>query len=755
MHNFPVLCWNMSENAVVAHLIGFEREFVGREFKSVKESIKNWLHEGMQDFYDYEPPINNARLRETSIKINASYRTDSGYFPIFEPIRIPIVAVYGDNNEYGYSKCYLPFLKKSFFYYDEKQLKGLIEHFVRDTLDGREPATIHRYIKSEKVWIDNVRVSTLKAGMSGTSVFDKNLLEAILHYAERLPARRALHQAANLFPETAWERGDVVNSISDKLQKQSNHLLVVGDAGTGKSVVLHEAIRKASRQVGSFSKREAATFWKTSSQRLIANARYLGEWQEQCDSLIDNLETVNGVLWIADLINLLTLGGESKEDSVAAYMLPKMAVHKLRLIAELNAQEYYAALQLFPEFIGHFQVIQVENLDEFAINRVAIRLQRYARENLNVDISTVALKLSQRLLNRFLSTEKLPGKLVRFLSRCIRESRQSGLTKLDGSEVLTTFIRQSGIPEIMIRDEILLSAQQVEDSFNRCVLHQADAIQALVEAVLVFKTGLNDPAKPIATLLFAGPTGVGKTAAAKALAQYFFGAGQQKNPLFQIDMSEFQHPSQINRLIGDEASPGKLTEHVRERPFSVILFDEIEKAHPAILDVLLGLFDEGLLVDRFGRQTDFRNCIFIMTSNLGVNQSNTVGFIASDNQIDHSKITGFFRPEFINRIDKIVIFNALNKQAIRDIARKELESLNGREGLKARKITLAFSEPVLSMIVANGFHPQYGARPMQRAIEHLLVSQISSWLLDNNDKKNCQLKIDYANNTITVEQVPE
>ena len=303
----------------------------------------------------------------------------------------------------------------------------------------------------------------------------------------------------------------------------------------------------------------------------------------------------------------------------------------------------------------------------------------------------------------------------------------------------------------MIRDDMTLSNELVVDYFNKHILHQKTAIQTLAQTVIVFKTGLNDPGKPISTLLFTGPTGVGKTAAAKTLANYFFGAGQKQNPLFRLDMSEFQHPMQISRLIGsDSGQPGKLVEHVRERPFSVILLDEIEKANPSIFDVLLGVFDEGILLDRFGRLTDFRNCIIIMTSNIGTRNSSSIGFVDASLEHDISEIKNYFRPEFINRIDKIVSFNALDQKAVEDIARLELKNLGKREGIKKHHLSLTFTDDLVKRIAVDGFHPKYGARPLQRVIEQQVVTTISTWIINNKGVTQKKLVLDYAEHKIII-----
>jgi len=216
-------------------------------------------------------------------------------------------------------------------------------------------------------------------------------------------------------------------------------------------------------------------------------------------------------------------------------------------------------------------------------------------------------------------------------------------------------------------------------------------------------------------------------------------------------MSEFQHPVQIDRLLGQFEKPGKLIREVRERPFSVVLLDEIEKAHPIFFDVLLNVMDEGILVDNNGRVTDFRNVILIMTSNLGARHRESISFLKqTDTDID-SIVRRFFRPEFYNRIDKVVNFHALDATTIAHITRKELAALNEREGFQERSLTLAFTPKLVEHLARQGFDPEYGARPLQRTIERLVVAKLAEYLLQHPQIKGIQLLVDWGEEGIKLE----
>jgi len=302
------------------------------------------------------------------------------------------------------------------------------------------------------------------------------------------------------------------------------------------------------------------------------------------------------------------------------------------------------------------------------------------------------------------------------------------------------------MPELFLRDDLRLNTEELHKYFKSQIIGQPMVLDQLAGMVKVFKAGLNNPYKPIQTLLFAGPTGVGKTASAKALANYFFGKGQQQTPLVRIEMSEFQHPSQISKFIGSGDEVGALVKNIRERPFSVLLLDEVEKAHPGVFDALMTVLDEGMMVDNFGRITNFRNSIIIMTSNLGASNTRAIGFSEnSGEKVYQAAIERFFRPEFVNRIDGMVFFNNLDPASILKICRKELKALDKREGFLKRKITLKFTEELVDFIAKVGFDHRYGARPLQRAIAIHITEIIAKFFLDNPSLSDTVLQIDYQN----------
>src|SRR6185312_10896294 len=268
------------------------------------------------------------------------------------------------------------------------------------------------------------------------------------------------------------------------------------------------------------------------------------------------------------------------------------------------------------------------------------------------------------------------------------------------------------------------------------VLGQKEAVSAVSDLLALYKTGLNDPDRPAGVLLFVGPTGVGKTELAKATAEFLFGTREK---MLRIDVSEYKDFHSFEKLIGDprQNKTGILTEYVRKNPFCVVLLDEFEKGHANLADLMLQVFDDGRLTDAFGDTVDFRHTIIILTSNVGANLrelGSSIGFSGRGENKDivrdvRRSLEHAYRPEFLNRIDKILVFEPLEKGDMRRIAQRELGKIYRREGLLERDLLLEVDEGVIDLLLDRGFDPKYGARPLKRAMEELLVLPLARAVL--------------------------
>ncbi|MEL6637240.1 MAG: AAA family ATPase [Bacteroidota bacterium] len=751
--NYPLLYYQLSEEAVLGILVGTDYEVVERDLKSVVGILQDQIQRMYKKEDDYWLiDIVDPKLKVVDVKIRPTYRERTGAYPMSETLKIPVPVVFGETSQ-GHYECYLPLLDESFYYYDARQFRPLLQHFATDLLNRKSPEILHRHLMygQPRLEVLTLRVNDDRDFNVTQSPAD-NRFPHLNRLAVRYPFTKAQQRNISPYPDAAWELEDYVAEVVDRLVNLRANLLVVGKPGVGKSAILRQAMRKISGQ----SRREGLqrSFWQVMSQRITASAKYLGQWQENVENLIEELQLANGTLWVVDIMRLLQTGGEGAEDSIAAFMISFLQQDKLQLIGEVTPQELDSMKRLLPGFVENFQLLHVDELKEDAVKSVLSKFAEYCRQNLRVDLEAEAIDHAYRLLLRYFPYENFPGKGINFLGRCVSEAQLNEQRKLSRRDIISNFVQQTGLPELFLRDDLKLDQEELSRHFYSAVIGQRAAVEQLCSLVKIFKAGLNNPGKPISTLLFAGPTGVGKTASAKALADYFFGKGQKKMPLIRIDMSEFQHPMQIHRFIGAGREVGKLVQEIRERPFAVLLLDEVEKAAPNIFDALLTVLDEGLLVDAFGRVTNFRNTIIIMTTNLGATSTQSIGFgqNGTDDKAYLSAINQFFRPEFVNRIDGIVLFNPLSAEHIEAITRKELEELKRREGFVKRGLQLRFTSALVDHLARVGFDAKYGARPLQRAIEQQLVSALANWLLLYPQVSDTQLGVDYRNGSVVVER---
>ncbi len=751
--HFPLVCWQMTPDLVVGKVVGAPYQLVASSAKRIKQSLSREMQRLANTNPDsFDEPVKMPQLEIVKVQFRPTYRDpEAGTFPAGTVVTIPVVAVHGQNN-FGAFTCHLPLLGDDFHFYKAGQVDSMVEHFARNRFHELEPEQLHRYLLIAAPWLETVsiKVERNEKRRKKRRGQGPEPMETVEGVGERHPLDPGARKSIRAFPAVAWEREELVRLVADAIGKERANVLVVGERGVGKSAILAEAVSKAHGETASSDRPVGRFYWKTNAHRMIAGARWLGDWQEIVERLMADLQLSGDALWITDFVELFRVGGEGPEDSVAAYLSPNLDRGELQIIGEATPHELEAARTLLPGFLERFRVIHVEELSRPAMLRVLDKLSRHARTTMQIDIEREALETAHRSLGRFVPYERFPGKAVKFLSTCVSEAWLKEHKRVGRREVLDAFIAQTGLPELFLRDDLVLEPGSLRGHFASQVIGQEEALEKVSRVVKVFKAGLNDPAKPIGVMLFAGPTGVGKTATAKALAEFFFGAGQKLDPLVRLDMSEFQHPAQIERLIGSgRGEPGKLVQQVRERPFSVVLLDEIEKAHPLFFDALLAVLDEGRLVDAYGRVTDFRNTIIVMTTNLGSRRGGSLGFGKEDANRFDAEVRGFFRPEFYNRLDQVVTFKALTAEVILEIARKELKTVAMREGFAKMGLKIEFSEAVIRHVAEVGFDPQYGARPLQRAIEQRIVGPLARWMI-TNQVRDASVRVDIVDGEVRV-----
>jgi ATP-dependent Clp protease ATP-binding subunit ClpC len=404
---------------------------------------------------------------------------------------------------------------------------------------------------------------------------------------------------------------------------------------------------------------------------------------------------------------------------------------------------------LLPGFADLFQIVKLPEFTREKALSILNTITAARVRNNAAQVERGVTNLVYRLFSRFMPYQTFPGPTTRFLTDLFEQKiGHIRAVNITTDSVIEKFVKQTGLPEIFLRDEFPLALADVVSDLESQVIGQPNACQTVANVVTTFKAGLNDPQRPLGVLLFVGQTGVGKTELAKALSRFFYGHGEKaEERLIRLDMSEYSLPGSAWRLLtNSDGQPSELIQKVRQQPFCVVLFDEIEKADSAVFDVLLSLFDEGRLTDRFGRVTNFRSAVIIMTSNLGAEKFGGIGFGEHAAPSYEREAQTFFRPEFFNRLDFIVRFNPLNHQSLLQITEKELRSIARREGLESKGIKLVWTTKLVEFLAERGFDARYGARPLQRTIETIITAPLAKFILQNSDLKEIELEADLNEN---------
>ncbi len=536
---------------------------------------------------------------------------------------------------------------------------------------------------------------------------------------------------------------------------------------------------------------------------LVAGTMYRGQFEERLKRVIEELKAAGAILFIDEMHMLVGAGAGGSAVDAANILKPALSRGELQVIGASTLDEYRKHIESDAALERRFQPIIVDEPSPEETLEILRGIREPYEEHHCLRISDEALEAAVYLSSRYITERFLPDKAIDLIDESASRvrmyknptaQRAKDLTKelykvrqtikglAEGGdadelsaarkqeetleaeivEIQRTWNRDSspsvtaddiaevvamltGVPAMQLKQEESERLLHMESEISKSIIGQREAIEVISKAVRRARSGLKDPRRPIGSFVFLGPTGVGKTELTKALARFLFGS---EDALIQLDMSEFMERHNVSRLVGsppgyigyDDA--GQLTETIRRRPYSIVVFDEIEKAHPETHNMLLQIMEEGHLSDARGRKVDFRNTIIIMTSNIGadmIKRNTSLGFLQADVETEEDRayddmrrkltdqLKRIFRPEFINRLDGVVVFHALNKADIRQIVTLEFDKV--RERLQEHNISLSVSEAALFELVELGYDPDFGARPLRRVIQNRVEDNISEELL--------------------------
>jgi len=525
----------------------------------------------------------------------------------------------------------------------------------------------------------------------------------------------------------AGRRRELVELVVSALEATPpRSVLLVGEHGVGKTALARVALDRIEPR---------PTVFETTAAQINAGAIYIGELEGRVKSLVDALEGQDVVWLLPELQETLFAGQHARSpQGLLDALLPHVESGAITLVAEVTPTAAELVVAARPRVSSAFEVVRVRPLDE--ADTIAVARHALEQDALDVEADAETLAEAFELAQHFLPDVAPPGNVLRLLHATAAEAAEHGAETFAGADVLATLAAASGLPLALLDPDVPLPLDEVRSFFERRVLEQPEAVDCVVERIAMIKAGVTDPTRPLGVFLFVGPTGTGKTEIAETLAEFLFGSPER---LVRLDMSEYQTPEALERLLSDTATEPRgatLVSSVRKDPFAVVLLDEFEKASPPIWDLFLQVFDDGRLTDLQGRVVDFRRCVIVLTSNLGAPlvRGPSVGFepgerVFSSAGIERA-IRTWFRPEFLNRLDRTVVFRPFERSAMRALLDKELAEALARRGLRGRPWAVEVDESAYAFLVDKGFSPELGARPLKRALERYLLAPLAAAIVE-------------------------
>ena len=538
----------------------------------------------------------------------------------------------------------------------------------------------------------------------------------------------------------AFERDDVVNLLVEHFtdEQARRSILLVGEAGTGKSAVIQEFARRLL---------DVDPTWnilETNTSELMSGTRYLGDWETKLKEMTETILKYDKVIvYVTNPNDLLGAGAHSKSDeNFADFFKPYLQRGQLRLIAECTEESLKGGLSREPGFLRLFRQVKVHEMnDADTVSVLENRLLETKVGERAVVADSDCLEQIVDFARIFYTRSTAPGRacdlMDAFIDYTARKATPEDESLLLKADLLPECMSETtGISLDLLDDRVPLDIDGTERWFGQRLIDQDPALKVLIDRLALIKAGLGSQDKPLGVFFLVGPTGVGKTYFTKLVAERLFGDPKR---MLRFDLSEYKGRFAVEKLIGspyDKDREGLLTEAVRNQPFSVLLFDEFEKADAEIFPLFLQIMDEGRLTDASGQTTDFRQTIIFMTSNLGASRTSVapVGFFGSAEQRGFQnhilkKLDEFFAPEFLNRLDDIIVFEPLSESAMDRLVNLELEKAFERRGFTRRKLHVHTDRHARKWLETHGFSERFGARELKRVIERDILTPISRLLV--------------------------